>query len=115
MAGVTLIMGRHANRDCERCRATARSTMTSGTAIRRPRSTGHMLSVIELDVEAFIKSRLKTLQRRVATANFSMANEAHGNRSGYKLPGVAIDAGFVSGKNRRSRIILPLVTRGAGK
>ena len=74
-----------------------------------------MLSVIEFDVEAFIKLRRETFQGRVAAIYVRMADHAHRYSGSHKLPGVATDAGFVSWKNWRRRVVFALMTGSAGK
>ena len=108
-------MGCHASGNRKRRRASTAPTVTGGTSTRRPRSAGHVLSVIECDVEAFIELRRETLQRRVATVDVYMADDAHGDSRSYKLSGVATYAGFVSRENRRCRVIFAFVTRSAGE
>jgi hypothetical protein len=74
-----------------------------------------MLSVIKFNVEAFIKLRRKTFQRRIAAVDVPMTDDTHGHGGSYKLPGMATDAGFVSWKYRGRRIVSALMTRSAGE
>jgi hypothetical protein len=74
-----------------------------------------MLRVIEFDVEAVIKFPRKTPERRIGVVDIRVADDAHGDIRGYKLPLMATYAGFVSRKTRRRRIIFALVTSSAGK
>lgn len=114
VAGVTLVMGRNAAGNREPRRAST-PAMTGCTATRRPGSARHVLSVIEFDVEAFIKLRGETFERRVAAVDVRVADDAHRHAGSYKLPLMTTDTSFVSGKNRRCRIVFALVTSGAGE
>jgi len=89
--------------------------MAGCTSTRRPGGAVHVLSVIEFYVEAFIKLRRETFQGRVAAVDIRMTDHTHRDGGSYKLPGVATDAGFVSGKNWRRRVVFALVTGSAGK
>ena len=115
VASVALVMGCDTSGNCERSSAAARATVTGCTATRWPGRAAQVLSVIEFDVEALIKLPRETLQRWVATANVGMADDAHGDSSSYKLSGVATDAGFVSWKTGRCRVVFAFVTGSAGK
>src|SRR6185436_5965290 len=77
VAGVTLIVCRHptGNALCE-C-ASARPAMTCRAATGRPRRARHMLSVIKSRVEAFVKLRGKTPERRVCGIHVRVADDAH--------------------------------------
>ncbi|HKB65397.1 MAG TPA: hypothetical protein VKC61_06035 [Pyrinomonadaceae bacterium] len=115
MAGVTLVMRRHAcgNRECRG--APTAATMAGCTSTRGPGGAVHVLSVVELDVEALIELRRETFQGRVAAVDVCMADDTHRDSGRYKLTGVTTDAGFVAWKNRRGRVVLALMTRSAGE
>ena len=89
--------------------------MAGCTSTRRPSGPVHVLSVIEFDVEAFVELRREVFQRRVAAVDVCMTDDTHRDGGGYKLPGVATDAGFVSRKNWRCRVVSALMTRSAGE
>ena len=108
-------MGRHAAGNRERRGASTAATMTGGTSTSRPGGAVHVLSVIEFEVEAFIKLCRETFQRRVTAVDVRVTDDTHGDSCSYKLPGVTTDAGFVSGKNWGCRIVFALMTRSAGK
>jgi len=115
VAGVTLIVRRDAGGNCE-CRHVAPGPSVTGrTAVLRARGAIHVLRVIKLDVEAFLKFRGKILKRRVAAVDVAVADDAHRHARSYKLPGVATDASFVSRKARRRGIVAARVTRVAGE
>jgi hypothetical protein len=89
--------------------------MTGCTSTRRPGGAIHVLSVVELDVEALIKLHRETFQGRVAAIDVCMTDDTHRDSGRYKLTGVTTDAGFVAWKNRRGRVVLALVAGSAGK
>ena len=105
----------YARGNCQRRRAPARSRVTGCASARRPRRAVQVLRVIELHVEALIKPRRKTPERRVAAAHIGMTDDAHRNIRRYELAGVTTDASFMSGETRRGGIVRTLVTRGTGK
>ena len=115
VAGVTLVMGRHARGNRERRGASAAAAMAGRASTGRPGGAFHMLRVIEFDVETFIKLRRETFQRRVAAVDVRMTDDTHRDGGSCKLPGVATDAGFVSRKNWRCRVVSALMTRCAGE
>ena len=108
-------MGCHARGNSERRRASTAATMAGCTSTRRPGGAVHVLRVIEFDVETFIELRRETFQGRVAAVHVGMTDDTHRNCRRYKLPGVATDAGLVSGKNRRGGVVFALMTGSAGE
>jgi hypothetical protein len=89
--------------------------MTGRTSTRRPGGAVHVLRVIEFDVEAFIKLRREAFQGRVTAVDVRVTDDTHRDGGSHKLPGVTTDAGFVSGKNWRCRIVFALMTRSASE
>ena len=115
MAGVTLDMGCHAAGNRERRGPSTATTMAGRTSTRRSSGPVHVLSVIEFDVEAFVELRRKVFQRGIAAVDVRMTDDTHRDGGRYKLPGVATDAGFVSRKDWRCRVVSAFMTRCAGE
>jgi hypothetical protein len=89
--------------------------MAGRTSTRGPGGAVHVLSVVELDVEALIKLPREIFQGRVAAVDVRMTDDTHRDCSRYKLTGMTTDAGFVAWKNRRGRVVLALMTRSASE
>lgn len=115
VAGVTLTVCGDARGNRKRAGSTAHAIVASRASARRPRRPGHVLGVIEFDVEAFLEPRRKTFQWRIGVVNVRMADSTHRNIRCNKLREVTAGAGFVTGKRRRSGIVGARVTRSAGK
>jgi len=115
VTAVTLIVRSDPGWDCERCCTTAQTAVTGCASARWPGWAGHVLSMIEFHVEAFVEFRRKTSQRRISTADVRMTYGAHRNRRGNKLSQMAPGAGLMSGEPRRRGIIAALVASGAGQ
>jgi hypothetical protein len=75
----------------------------------------HVLRVIELNVEAFIKARRKTFQRRVAAFCICVTDETHGNRRRRELSAMTVSAGFVAGETWSRGVVSAFVTGRAGE
>ena len=88
--------------------------VATGTNIRRARGAGVVLGVIELDVERFVETCRKILERRVVALSIGMTDQAHWNRRRRELTAMAIGAGFMTGKARRDVVVGAFVTRVAG-
>ena len=84
--------------------------MTAIATLPRSGLTFVVLRVIELNVEAFIESRWKILERWVAALRVAMANQTHRNGRHCELAAVAIRAGFVSGEEWRGGVVGAFVT-----
>ena len=115
VTGVTLVMGRHAAGNREGRGASTTATMAGGTSTGRPGGAVHVLRMIEFDIEAFTELRREIFQGRVATVDVCMTDDTHRDGGSCKLPRVAIDAGFVSWKNWRCRVVFALMTGSAGE
>jgi hypothetical protein len=89
--------------------------VTAIATLRRPRFAFHVLRVIELHVEAFIESRGKTLERRVAAFCICVTDETHRDRRRRELSAVTISAGFVTGETRSRGVVSAFVTGRAGE
>jgi len=108
-------MCRDAVGNCEGRTPATNAAMTDGTTVLWPGCAGHVLCVIEFQIEALIKLRGKILQRRLGAVDVCMADAAEGNIWRDKLCQVAASARRVSRKARDGRIVAALVTRVTGK
>ena len=88
--------------------------MTAGATPLRASGAGHVLSVIELDVERLVEACRKILQRGITAVDVAVADDAHRDGRRRELAAVAISAGFVTGEARRHRVVPSFVTRIAG-
>lgn len=59
--------------------------MTRNAAVAGTGRARHVLSVIELHVEAFFETCRKGFEGRIATVNVGMTNRAHRNARRYEL------------------------------
>ena len=84
--------------------------MTRPASVSRPRCTGHVLSVIEFNVEVFIKTIGESLSRWIAAVDILMTDRAHRNIRRRELAEMTSRAGFVTGKARPGRVIRPSMT-----
>jgi hypothetical protein len=105
VAGVTLIVRSYARWNRQGGRTGTTAAVTCRAAACRARCFGHMLRMIKLHVESFIKRARETLQRRVTAVHIAVTDDAHRNSSGYELSRVASYAGFVTREERRRRIV----------
>jgi hypothetical protein len=115
VTGVTIVMRRDVRRNRQTHATIERRVMTARTAARRARRTGHMLCVIELDVEWFVEARGKSFQRRIVAADVRVADLAHRDLRRGELAAMAISARFVTGKTWCRRVVGALVTPVAGE
>jgi hypothetical protein len=83
----------------------ARNATVSGT-----RGARHVLSVIELHVEAFFETCRKVFAGRIAAVNIRMTNRAHRNAWRYELGEVATGASLVARKRWRGGVVAALMT-----
>ncbi len=88
--------------------------MTRGAAVLWTARAGHVLGMIELQVEAFFELVWKGFQRRIITAHVSVADRAHGHICISKLRQMTTGAILVTRKTRPRRIIVPMMTSRAG-
>ena len=89
--------------------------MTTGATIRRTRSAGVVLRVIEFYVERFVEGRGETLQRRVVALRVGVTDQTHRNRRCRELAAMTVGTGFVAREARRRGIVGAFVTRAAGE
>lgn len=115
VTAVALIMSGNTGGNCQSSRTPTHSRMTRGATAGRPRRAGHVLSVIEFNIKAFIKLCRKILHRRIRVIHVCMTDHAHWNIGGNELPSVTTNASFVSGEPRRRGIITALMTRRASE
>ncbi|MFN2516070.1 MAG: hypothetical protein ABR556_07630 [Pyrinomonadaceae bacterium] len=97
-------MSRH-TRGNSKCSPATQAAVAGGTPGLWPGRSVHVLSMIKFDIEAFVKLRGKTLQRRVPAINIRMTDYAHGNIGSNKLRQVATRARLMPRKPWRRRII----------
>ena len=88
--------------------------MTRSAAILWARRAGHVLGMIELQVEAFFEFVGEGFQRRISAADIGVADRAHRGICRDELCPMAFNAIFVSGKAGPGGIIIPMMTTGAG-
>ena len=79
------------------------------------RGPTHVLSVIELHIEAFIKARRKRLERGACAPHIAMTDDAHRNIRGHKLREMTFRASVVTGEPWRSGVVASRVTSSAGQ
>ena len=115
MACVATIVRSEIRRDRQTHATIDRCVVTASTTTLRSRRARHVLRMIELHVEGFIKARWKTFQRRIVTADIRVADHAHRYLRRRELAAMAIGARLVTGKTRCRRIVGALVTRVAGE
>lgn len=84
VATVTLAVSVQPGGNRQRDTSVQRSVTSRATALRS-RGAGHVLGMIELDVETLLEDCWKTLQRRVLAIHIRVTNRAHGNRCRYEL------------------------------
>ena len=87
--------------------------MTGKATVLGAGRAAHVLSVIEVNVEAFFKLRRETLQWRITTLHIGVADKAHLNGGSDKLGQVAISAEFVAWEARRRGIVAPAFMAGS--
>lgn len=87
---------------------------TSAPGLRTCRA-GHVLRMIEFNVERFVEACGKTLQRWITALRVGMADQAHRNRRRGELSAMTVGAGFVSGKARCRGVVGAFVTRRTGE
>lgn len=84
--------------------------MTSSTAVLWARRAGHMLGMIELQIETFFKPVGETVQRRISAVYARVADRAHGGTRRDELCPVAFNAVFVAGEAGPRGIVSPVMT-----
>lgn len=102
---VTAVVRGHTGGNRERCSTPQRSAVTRHATISRARGAGHVLGVIEFDVEVFIEPIRKSLAWGIAAVDVLMADRAHGNVRRRKLAEMTSSASFVTGKTRSRRVV----------
>src|ERR1041385_6703632 len=89
--------------------------MTARAASLRSRRAGHVLRVIEFDVECFVETGGKVFEWRVVAVDFCVTDLAHRHLRCRELAAVTVSACFVTRKAWRCRVVDALVTGVAGK
>ena len=84
--------------------------MTRSAAILWPRRAAHVLSMIELQVEAFFELVRESFQRRVSAIHARVADRAHGGAGRDELCAMAFNAVLVAGEGGSRGIIIPMMT-----
>ena len=84
--------------------------MTRSAPILWPRRAGHMLRMIELQIETFFEFIGKGFQRRVSAARVCVADRAHRRVRRGELIQVTARAIFVAGKAGSRGIIVSVMT-----
>jgi hypothetical protein len=74
-----------------------------------------MLGMVKLYIKGFVEVCREIFQRRIVTADVSMANSAHWYLRSCELAPVAFGARFVTGEAWRGGIVSAFVARVAGK
>ena len=85
--------------------------MTRNTAVCRTTRAAIVGGVVKFHIKTLVEFGGKCPQRRGRTLHIGMANRAHRRLRRNELRQMTIDAGGMSGKFRRNRIIRALVTR----
>ena len=88
--------------------------MTRGAAILGARCAGHVLGMIELQVEAFFEFVGEGFQRRISAADIGVADRAHRGICCDELCPMALNAIFVAREGGSRGIVIPMMTTGAG-
>ena len=91
------------------------SAVTTGAAFLRSCSPGVVLTVIEIDVERFVKSHGKVFERRVVAVDACVTDRAHRHLRRGELAAMTISARFVTGKAGGRRVVGPFVASVAGE
>ncbi len=84
--------------------------MTRRAAVLRSSRAGHVLRVIEFQVEAFFEPVRESLQRRIAAVHVRVTDRAHGHIRSSELGQMTAGAIFVAGKAGPRGIIRPVMT-----
>jgi len=84
--------------------------MTARAASLRSRAAGHVLRMVEFDVEGFIEARGEVFEWWIVAADVCVTDRAHRHLRRRELAAVTISAGFVTRKTWRCRVIDALVT-----
>ena len=87
--------------------------MARNATVSWTRGARHVLSVIELYVEAFFETCRKVFERWIAAVNIRMTNRAHRNARRYELSEVTTGASFVARKRWRGGVVAALMARRA--
>ncbi len=89
--------------------------MTRGAAILWPGRAGHVLGMIELQVETFFEFVGESFERRVIAIHVRVADRAHRHIRSSELRQMTARAIFVTGKAGPRRIIISMMTTGTGR
>ena len=85
--------------------------MTGNTAVCRTTRAAIVGGVVKFHIKTLVEFGGKCPQRRGRALHIGMTNRAHRRLRRDKLRQMTIDAGGMTGKARRNRIIRPLMTR----
>jgi hypothetical protein len=89
--------------------------MAGGAPVLWPGRASHVLGMIEFHVEAFVKLRGETLQRRFGAVDVCMTDTAERNIGRDKLCKVTTSARVMSREARECGVVGALMTRVAAK
>src|SRR5262245_45429986 len=109
MTSVATVVRGQIRRNRQRDPAIRRRVTAIATLLRSSFAL-HVLSMIELHVEAFIESCREVLQRWISALRVCVADQAHRNRGCCELSAMTIGAGFVTGKAWRCGVVSAFVT-----
>jgi len=98
VARVAIVVGGDVCRNRQSRASIDRRIVTTRAASLRARRSGHVLSMIKLDIERFVEARRKILQRWIVTADIGVADNTHRHLRRRELPAMTVSAGFVTGK-----------------
>lgn len=115
MAGVTAGVRIQAGRYRQRRAAPQSRTMTAGATILWFRVAGHVLGMIEADVEILFEAIGKALARRIVAIDVLMTDRAHRNIRRGELCQMTTGAIFVTWKIRAHRVVRSPMTARAGQ
>ncbi len=87
------------------CAAPQSAAMTTPAAVFGPSVSSHVLRMVELHIEAFLKLIRKDFARRIVPVHVLMTDRAHRNIRRRELRQMTAGAGFVTGKTRTRRIV----------
>ena len=114
MAGVALVMSREVGRNGQPDSSPQRCRVTRVAATLGTRCAGHMLGMIELQVEAFFELVSESFERRITAVHVCVADRAHGHIRSCELRQMTARAIFVSGKAGPRGIIISMMTTRTG-
>ena len=110
MTGVALVMRRKVRRNRQRHPTPQRRGVARGTAILWPRRSGQVLSMIELQVEAFLEFVREGSERWIVATDIRVADRAHRHIRRSELREVTARAILVAGETGPRGIVGPMMT-----